>query len=285
MTAQIIDGKALALSIRSDIANTLQQWRDSGRSAPGLAVIIVGDDPASHIYVKHKAKACRDAGIYSEKHELPADTSQEALHELIHTLNNNDAIDGILLQLPLPAHLDSAPLLEAIHPDKDVDGFHPYNLGLLAARRPSLRPCTPYGIIKLLEHIDFTFQGADITIVGTSTIVGRPMALECLLRDATVTLCHRHTKNLADHVKRADCVIVAVGKPNLIPGDWIKEGAVVIDVGINRLASGELCGDVAFDDARRRASFITPVPGGVGPMTIAMLLSNTLFAAEKLHEK
>lgn len=280
MTAQLIDGKAIAASVRQDIANAVSNHRAAGRRAPSLAVILVGNDPASEVYVAHKRTDCEQVGFTSIAHDLPANTSQQDLTALIDQLNADDSVDGILLQLPLPAHLNVSLLLERINPDKDVDGFHPYNLGRLAQRMPVLRPCTPKGIITLLHSTGVDLHGLDAVVVGASNIVGRPMALELLLAGCTTTVTHRFTKNLEDHVRRADLVVVAVGIPNLVKGEWIKPGAIVIDVGINRTAEGKLIGDVGFAAAAERAAWITPVPGGVGPMTRAGLLENTLQAYE-----
>lgn len=283
MTAQLIDGKAIAANLRQQIAQRVTERRQQGLRVPGLAVILVGTDPASQVYVAHKRKDCEEVGFLSQAYDLPADTSQDELLALIDRLNDDPAIDGILVQLPLPAHLDASLLLERIHPDKDVDGFHPYNIGRLAQRMPLLRPCTPKGIMTLLASTGADLYGMDAVVVGASNIVGRPMALELLLGGCTVTVTHRFTRDLAAHVSRADLVVVAAGKPGLVKGEWIKEGAIVIDVGINRQADGRLVGDVEYDVAARRASWITPVPGGVGPMTRACLLENTLHAAEHLH--
>ncbi|ABR86773.1 MULTISPECIES: bifunctional methylenetetrahydrofolate dehydrogenase/methenyltetrahydrofolate cyclohydrolase FolD [Pseudomonas aeruginosa group] len=284
MTAQLIDGKAIAANLRQQIAQRVTERRQQGLRVPGLAVILVGTDPASQVYVAHKRKDCEEVGFLSQAYDLPADTSQDELLALIDRLNDDPAIDGILVQLPLPAHLDASLLLERIHPDKDVDGFHPYNIGRLAQRMPLLRPCTPKGIMTLLASTGADLYGMDAVVVGASNIVGRPMALELLLGGCTVTVTHRFTRDLAAHVSRADLVVVAAGKPGLVKGEWIKEGAIVIDVGINRQADGRLVGDVEYDVAARRASWITPVPGGVGPMTRACLLENTLHAAEHLHD-
>ncbi|WP_312939593.1 bifunctional methylenetetrahydrofolate dehydrogenase/methenyltetrahydrofolate cyclohydrolase FolD [Stutzerimonas balearica] len=283
MTAQLIDGKTIAATIRQGIASRVAERRNQGLRVPGLAVILVGTDPASQVYVAHKRKDCEEVGFKSIAHDLPADTRQDELLALIDQLNDDAEIDGILVQLPLPAHLDASQLLERIRPDKDVDGFHPYNVGRLAQRMPLLRPCTPKGIMALLESTGVDLHGLDAVVVGASNIVGRPMALELLLAGCTTTVTHRFTQNLESHVRRADLVVVAVGKPGLVKGEWIKPGAIVIDVGINRLADGRLVGDVDFTIAAERASWITPVPGGVGPMTRACLLENTLHAAEKLH--
>lgn len=283
MAAQLIDGKAIAANMRESVRQRVDQRLSGNLRRPGLAVILVGDDPASEVYVRNKRRACEDAGILSRSHNLPASTSQQELLGLIDALNDDPTIDGILVQLPLPGHIDAETVIERIHPDKDVDGFHPYNIGRLALRIPVLRPCTPFGIIKLLEHTDESWYGREAVIVGASNIVGRPMSLELLLAGCTVTTCHRFTKELDTHVARGDIVVVAVGKPGFLPGDWIKPGATVIDVGINRLDNGKLVGDVQFESARERAAWITPVPGGVGPMTVATLLENTLLAADQLH--
>lgn len=284
MSAQLIDGKSVAARVRQQVARQVQARRDAGARAPGLAVVLVGEDPASAVYVRNKHNACVEAGIESFRHQLPAETSQEELEALVDRLNADPAVDGILVQLPLPAHLDARPILERIRPDKDVDGFHPYNLGRLAQRLPLLRPCTPKGVMTLLEQSDLAVRGLDATVVGASNIVGRPMALELLLAGCTTTVAHRFTRDLEEHVRRSDLVVVAVGKPGLVKGEWIKPGAIVIDVGINRMEDGRLQGDVDFESAAERAAWITPVPGGVGPMTRACLLENTLIACEKLHD-
>lgn len=283
MTAQLIDGKAIAANIRQQIAQRVAERRQQGLRAPGLAVILVGSDPASQVYVAHKRKDCEEVGFVSRAYDLSAETSQDELRDLIDSLNEDASIDGILLQLPLPAHLDASLLLERIRPDKDVDGFHPYNIGRLAQRMPLLRPCTPKGIMTLLASTGQDLYGMHAVVVGASNIVGRPMALELLLGGCTVTITHRFTKDLAGHVAQADIVVVAAGKPGLVKGEWVKEGAIVIDVGINRQADGKLIGDVVYETALPRAGWITPVPGGVGPMTRACLLENTLHAAEHLH--
>ena len=280
MIAKIIDGKALAAQLKLEIQEKIKTKIALGHRRPGLAVILVGNDPASSIYVKNKREACEQVGIHSIFHSLPENISNEQLIELITTLNHDETIDGILLQLPLPKHIHADKILEHIIPHKDVDGFHAYNIGRLAQRRPLLRPCTPYGIMIMLEHIQQPFKGKHAVIVGASNIVGRPMALELLIAGATITVCHRFTHNLEYYVKQADILISAVGKPNLIQSEWIKEGATVIDVGITRLENGSLAGDVEFAGAKKRAAWITPVPGGVGPMTVAVLLKNTLIAAE-----
>ncbi len=281
MSAKIIDGKEVATRVRTEVKIAIEERTSQEKRPPGLAVILIGGDPASQIYVGHKRKACKEVGIYSRSYDLSSATTQHELITLIETLNNDSDIDGILVQLPLPEHMDASLVIEQIHPDKDVDGFHPINVGRLALRIPSLRPCTPFGIIRLLESIGETFYGKHAVIVGASNIVGRPMMLELLLAGATVTVCHRFTKNTPELVGQADIVIVAVGKPGLVKGDWIKEGATVVDVGINRLENGKLAGDVDFEKASKRAAWITPVPGGVGPMTVAMLMQNTLTACEK----
>lgn len=283
MTAQLIDGKAIASRIRQEIAARVSARTEQGLRAPGLAVILVGSDPASQVYVSHKRRDCEEVGFLSQAYDLNADTTQEQLLGLIDELNEDPAIDGILVQLPLPKHLDASALLERIRPDKDVDGFHPFNIGRLAQRMPLMRPCTPKGIMTLLHSTGVDLHGLDAVVVGASNIVGRPMALELLLGGCTVTVTHRFTKDLEAHVRRADLVVVATGIVGLVKGDWIKPGAIVIDVGINRQADGRLVGDVEFEPAAERAGWITPVPGGVGPMTRACLLENTLYAADHLH--
>lgn len=283
MTAQLIDGKSIAANLRQEIAKRVAERRQQGLRAPGLAVILIGSDPASQVYVSHKRKDCEEVGFVSVAHDLPASTSQGELLGLIDQLNRDSAIDGILVQLPLPAHLDASQLLERINPDKDVDGFHPFNVGRLSQRMPLLRPCTPKGIMTLLQSTGIDLHGQHAVVVGASNIVGRPMALELLLAGCTVTVTHRFTKDLPSHLAQADIVVAAAGKPGLVKGEWIKEGAIVIDVGINRLADGKLVGDVEYAAAAERAGWITPVPGGVGPMTRACLLENTLYAAEHLH--
>ncbi|MBO2552003.1 bifunctional methylenetetrahydrofolate dehydrogenase/methenyltetrahydrofolate cyclohydrolase FolD [Shewanella algae] len=284
MTAQLIDGKAIAQSIRQQLKQKVAARQAAGQRIPGLAVILVGADPASQVYVGSKRKACEEVGFISRSYDLPESTSEEELLALIDSLNEDAAIDGILVQLPLPEHIKESKVIERIRPDKDVDGFHPYNVGRLAQRIPVLRSCTPMGIMTLIKSTGIDTYGLDAVVVGASNIVGRPMTLELLLAGCTTTTCHRFTKDLKDKVSRADLLVVAVGKPGFIPGSWIKPGAIVIDVGINRLDSGRLVGDVDFDVACERASHITPVPGGVGPMTIASLLENTLFAAEQYHD-
>ncbi|EGR0752805.1 bifunctional methylenetetrahydrofolate dehydrogenase/methenyltetrahydrofolate cyclohydrolase FolD [Vibrio vulnificus] len=285
MTAQNIDGTLISQTVRSEVAARVKARVAAGLRAPGLAVVLVGEDPASQVYVGSKRRACEEVGFVSKSFDLPASTSEEELLALIDELNNDADIDGILVQLPLPAGIDSTHVLESIHPEKDVDGFHPYNVGRLAQRIPKLRSCTPKGIITLLERYNIALRGKHAVIVGASNIVGRPMTLELLLAGCTTTTCHRFTKDLEGHVRQADVLVVAVGKPNFIPGEWVKEGAIVVDVGINRLESGKLIGDVEYNKARERASFITPVPGGVGPMTVASLIENTMLACEQYHTK
>jgi len=276
---KIIDGKAIAAGVRREVREASDRLAARGRRRPGLAVILVGDDPASHIYVRNKRMACEECGLVSVSHDLPHSTTQIELLSLIERLNGDDTIDGILVQVPLPDHIDERAVIEAIDPAKDVDGFHPYNVGRLALRNPLMRPCTPYGVIRLLEKSGIATKGQHCVVVGASNLVGRPMSLEFLLAGATVTTCHRFTTNLQQHVAMADILVVAVGKPGIVRGEWIKPGAVVVDVGINRLPDGKLCGDVEFETARQRASWITPVPGGVGPMTVAILMKNTLESA------
>lgn len=280
MTAQIIDGKAIAENLLISIKTKIDSRIAAGKRPPCLAVILVGADPASAIYVRNKRKACDKVGIRSIAHDLPANTSEADLFALIYSINNDPTIDGILVQSPLPHHINEDKLIEHISVDKDVDGFHPYNIGRLAVRKPTLRSCTPFGVIKMLEATNINLMGLDAVIVGVSNHVGRPMALELLLAGCTITSCHRHTKNLADKVKSADLLVVAAGKAGLIQGDWIKQGAIVIDIGINRLSDGTISGDVDFNLAKERAAYITPVPGGVGPMTVATLMENTLLATE-----
>jgi methylenetetrahydrofolate dehydrogenase (NADP+)/methenyltetrahydrofolate cyclohydrolase len=281
MPGKIIDGKAIAADIRREVRELSDRLAAQGKRRPGLAVVLVGDDPASHVYVRNKRAACEECGFVSVSHDLPHSATQAELLSLIERLNGDDTIDGILVQVPLPDHIDERVVIEAVSPSKDVDGFHPYNVGRLALRNPLMRPCTPYGVIRLLDRCGINPKGMHSVVVGASNLVGRPMALELLLAGATVTVCHRFTADLRSHVERAELLVVAVGKPGLIPGEWVKPGAVVVDVGINRLPDGKLCGDVQFEVARERASWITPVPGGVGPMTIACLLHNTLQAAQR----
>jgi methylenetetrahydrofolate dehydrogenase (NADP+)/methenyltetrahydrofolate cyclohydrolase len=279
LTAQIINGKAIAADIVREVREATDGLERRGLRRPGLAVVMVGDNPASAVYVRNKRRACEQTGIVSVAHDLPATTTTEELLALIDRLNADPAIDGVLVQLPLPAHVQATAVLEHVDPFKDVDGFHPYNIGRLVQRTPLLRPCTPYGIILMLERAGLPIRGRNAVVVGQSNIVGRPMALELLMKAATITVCHSATYDLEAHVGAAEILVAAMGKPRFIPGAWIRPGAVVIDVGINRLEGGRLVGDVAFDEARERAGHITPVPGGVGPMTIAVLMKNTLEAS------
>lgn len=283
MPAQRIDGKLIAKQVRQNVASQVSAIVSSGRRAPGLAVVIVGNDAASHVYVANKRKACEEVGFISKSFDLPSGTTQAELLQLVDELNTDREIDGILVQLPLPAGLNAEEVLERIHPHKDVDGFHPYNIGRLAQRIPALRPCTPKGIMTLIESTKRPVKGLDAVIVGASNIVGRPMSLELLLAGCTVTVCHKFTKDLRHHVEQADLLVVAVGKAEFVPAEWIKPGAIVIDVGINRADDGKLVGDVDFISAEQRAGWITPVPGGVGPMTVASLIENTLEAYVKFH--
>lgn len=281
MAAKIIDGRNIAQQLRAELRGRIEARRNQGHRVPGLAVIMVGDSAASAVYVRNKRLACAETGIREFSHDLPGDTGQDRLLALIDELNVHPDVDGILVQLPLPPQINQTAVIERIRPDKDVDGFHPYNIGRLAQRIPRLRPCTPYGVMRLLASTGQELPGCDAVVVGASNIVGRPMTLELLLAGCTATTCHRFTRDLAAHVGRADIVVVAVGKPEMVKGAWIKPGAIVIDVGINRLGNGRLVGDVEFAAARERAGWITPVPGGVGPMTVATLLLNTLEAAEQ----
>lgn len=281
MAAKILDGKALADNILLQLKQRVAVRLAAGQRMPALAVILVGDNPASAIYVRNKRRACEIAGVRSVSRDLPAATSQPELLALIDQLNDDPTIDGILVQLPLPSHIETETVIERIHPDKDVDGFHPYNIGRLALRIPVLRPCTPRGIMTLIKTTGDDLKGRHAVIVGASNIVGRPMGLELLLAGCTVTTCHRFTRDLPGFVATAEILVVAVGKPHLVKGEWVREGATVIDVGINRLDDGSICGDVEFEAAAGRAAWITPVPGGVGPMTVATLLENTVDAAER----
>ncbi|XBS70883.1 bifunctional methylenetetrahydrofolate dehydrogenase/methenyltetrahydrofolate cyclohydrolase FolD [Acerihabitans sp. KWT182] len=284
MVAKLIDGKTIAQQVRNEVAARVKKRLGVGKRAPGLAVVLVGENPASQIYVANKRKACEDVGFVSRAYNLPSSISEAELLALIDQLNDDGQIDGILVQLPLPPGMDNINVLERIRPDKDVDGFHPYNVGRLCQRAPLLRPCTPRGIITLLEHYKIETYGANAVVVGASNIVGRPMSMELLLAGCTVTVTHRFTKDLQRHIQYADILVVAVGKPGVIAGEWVKPGAVVLDVGVNRLDNGKLAGDVDFDAAAQRASYITPVPGGVGPMTVATLIQNTLQACEEFHD-
>ncbi len=278
--AELIDGKALAKEVRAEVKARAEAFRATHNRAPGLDVVLVGEDAASHVYVRNKERAAGKVGIEGRVHRLPAETSEADLLSLVFELNGDDHIDGILVQLPLPDHLHDQNIIDAIDPAKDVDGLHPFNAGLLSVGRKGLRPCTPSGCMRMLQHIGCDPKGKRALVLGRSTLVGKPIAMMLLEKHATVTVAHSRTEDLASRVRESDIVIAAVGRPNLVKGDWIKEGAVVIDVGINRLEDGTLTGDVDFEGASRRASHITPVPGGVGPMTIAMLLSNTVDAAE-----
>jgi len=281
MTASLIDGKTIAQQLRNSVKEKVAERIAQGMRAPGLAVILVGNDPASEVYVGSKRRACEEVGFVSRSYDLPESTTERELLDLVETLNHDDEIDGILVQLPLPEGLDANLVIEHINPKKDVDGFHPSNVGKLALRQPGLRPCTPKGIMTLIHSTGIQPRGLDALVIGASNIVGRPMTLELLLAGCTVTTTHKFTKDLESHVRQADLIVVAVGKPEFIPGEWVKEGAIVIDVGINRLESGKLVGDVEFNAAKEKASFITPVPGGVGPMTVASLIENTLIACEE----
>lgn len=285
MTAKIINGKAIAENLLQSVQSSIASRALLNKRPPCLAVILVGADPASAIYVRNKRLACEKVGIKSIVHDLPASITQQALFDLVDSLNIDANVDGILVQSPLPAHIHEDLLIEHISAHKDVDGFHPYNIGRLAVRQPTLRSCTPFGVIKMLSASGIDLMGLDAIIVGVSNHVGRPMALELLLAGATVTSCHRHTKNLAEKIAQADLVVAAAGKPGLIKGEWIKENAIVVDIGINRLPDGKLCGDVEFNIAKNRAAFITPVPGGVGPMTVATLMENTLLAQTLQEQK
>lgn len=277
MTAKIIDGKSIAEKLLLKVKEEISDRRMKGINPPVLAVILIGNDPASQVYVRNKKIACEKVGIESISYDLAENISQDELLLLVNKLNSDPTITGILVQAPLPGHIIEDLIIDAIHPNKDIDGFHPLNMGLLVNRQPKLRPCTPYGVIKMLKASNIVLKGLDATIVGVSNHVGRPMALELLMEGCTTTSCHSRTKNLEQKVNQADLVIVAAGKHNLVRGDWIKEGAVVVDIGINRI-NGKLVGDVEFETAKERASYITPVPGGVGPMTVATLMENTLLA-------
>jgi len=278
----IINGREIAAQVRAELKSEISLLKEKTGLTPGLAVVLVGDDPASRVYVRNKGKACEEVGIRSFQHTLPADIREEELLGLIRGLNGSKEVSGILVQLPLPSHIDEETVLEAVSPQKDVDGFHPYNVGRLTIGRPLLQPCTPCGVMRMLESAGVDPSGKDAVVVGRSNIVGKPMALMLLHRNATVTICHSKTRDIARKVKAADIIVAAVGRAGFIKGDWVKEGAVVIDVGMNRGADGKLTGDVDFEEASKRASLITPVPGGVGPMTIAMLLKNTVEAAKRV---
>jgi methylenetetrahydrofolate dehydrogenase (NADP+)/methenyltetrahydrofolate cyclohydrolase len=284
MSAQLIDGKAISQQLLENLRQRIATRTQSGRRAPCLAVVLVGGDPASKIYVNKKRQSCEAIGMRSMAHFLPEQTTATELLKLIDDLNADAEVDGILVQLPLPPHLDSSLVIERISPHKDVDGFHPYNIGRLAQRMPLLRPCTPKGVMTMLNGLGVDLKGLNAVVVGASNIVGRPMMLELLLAGCTTTICHRFTRNLPEIVGRSDIVVVAVGKPGMVKGEWIKPGAIVVDVGINRLESGKICGDVEFEVAAERAAWITPVPGGVGPMTVATLMENTLDALEQREQ-
>ena len=281
MSAQIIDGKSLALKLREGIAEQVSLLEKTTGIKPGLAAVLVGDDPASAVYVRNKKIACEKAGLYPEEHLLPASTTQESLLALIHQLNADPKIHGILVQLPLPAHIESKAILQAVSPDKDADGFHPVNVGRLVEGDPVFVPCTPKGVIHMIDSTGLDISGKQAVVIGRSNIVGKPVAMLLLHRHATVTICHSRTKDLPAVVREADIVIAAIGKPFFVTAEMVKEGAAVIDVGINRLDTGKLAGDVDFEPVKERAGWITPVPGGVGPMTIAMLLQNTLESAKR----
>lgn len=285
MAAQIIDGKKLAQDLKQTCKKRIDDRLANQQRAPGLAVVLVGADPASEVYVRNKRQSCDQIGVLSKSYDLAESTTQQELFVLVTELNNDDEIDGILVQLPLPDHIDTSLILEHIDPSKDVDGFHPYNIGRLAQRIPLLRPCTPWGIIKMLDSVGETYKGKHAVIVGASNHVGRPMSMELLLAGATVTTTHRFTSNLPELVAQADILVVAVGKPGIVKGEWVKEGATVIDVGINRTEEGKLIGDVDYETAAEKAAFITPVPGGVGPMTVATLMSNTVDSADQRDQK
>jgi len=280
MTARILDGKALAERVAADVRTRVAERVDAGRPVPGLAAVLVGDNSASHVYVRNKRRMTEAVGMRSFAFDPPATIDEAELFALIDRLNADAQVHGILVQLPLPKQIDPARVIERIDPRKDVDGFHPYNVGRLVVKSPTLRPCTPYGCMQLLAETGEDLVGKHAVVIGQSNIVGRPMALELLMARCTVTICHSATRDLPAIVRQADIVVAAVGKPHMVRGDWIKPGAIVLDVGMNRLADGKLTGDVEFDAARTRASWITPVPGGVGPMTVATLLMNTLHAAE-----
>lgn len=283
MSAKIIDGKMISRSIKENIVKSVEKRLSEAKRRPGLAVVLVGSNLASQIYVVNKTKTCKEVGFFSSLYDLPENTSEAELLALIDQLNQNNKIDGILIQLPLPANIDNTTILEHIHPAKDVDGFHPYNIGSLCQRNPKLRPCTPRGIMTLLEKSQINIKGMHAVVVGASNIVGRPMSLELLLAGCTTTITHRHTTNLREHIKNADLLIVAMGKPGIILSEWIKLGTIVIDVGINRV-NDKIVGDVEFITAQKRAGWITPVPGGVGPMTVATLMQNTLQACEQYYD-
>lgn len=283
MGARIIDGKQIAEDIRAELKNEVDELKAQG-VIPGLAVVIVGEDPASQVYVRNKGKGCEELGMYSETHELPVETSEDQLLSLVDELNTKETIDGVLVQLPLPGHIDENKVLVRIDPDKDVDGFHPVNVGRLVVGEDAFEPCTPHGCIELLKRSGVVMEGAEAVVVGRSNIVGKPVSIMLLRENATVTICHSRTKDLAGVIRRADIIIAAVGKPRMITADMVKDGAAIIDVGINRV-DGKLVGDVDFEAVKEKAGAITPVPGGVGPMTITMLLTNTVKSARKRLSK
>lgn len=281
LKTNIINGKEIAARVRDELKEEIRSLKEKHGVTPGLAVVLVGDNPASKVYVRNKGKASEEVGIRSLQYDLPENTPQEELLKLVDKLNRSAEVNGILVQLPLPKHIDEETVLEAILPEKDVDGFHPYNVGRLMIGAPTLQPCTPYGVMKLLDSTGVDLSGKNSVVVGRSNIVGKPMAMMLLKRNATVTICHSRTKDLVEKIKSAEVLVAAIGKAKFVKGDWIREGAIVIDVGMNKDSNGKLCGDVDFEKASERASFITPVPGGVGPMTIAMLLKNTVESAKK----
>ncbi|NIP38714.1 MAG: bifunctional methylenetetrahydrofolate dehydrogenase/methenyltetrahydrofolate cyclohydrolase FolD [Candidatus Dadabacteria bacterium] len=282
--AELIDGKVVSQSVRDEVQELTGKLKEDTGVVPGLAAVLVGDDPASEIYVRNKRKACEKVGIYSEEHKLPAETTEEQLLELVNKLNDDPKIHGILVQLPLPDHINETTILRSVSPLKDVDGFHPYNVGLLVEGNPSFVSCTPAGIIRMLEYYNLEIKGKEVVVVGRSNIVGKPVSMLLLHRHGTVTICHSRTKDLSEVTNRADILVAAIGRANFITGDMVKKGAVVIDVGINRKDDGKLTGDVDFEAVSEKASYITPVPGGVGPMTIAMLLYNTFLSAKSTAE-
>jgi methylenetetrahydrofolate dehydrogenase (NADP+)/methenyltetrahydrofolate cyclohydrolase len=284
MVAKIIDGLAVSKQLQHDIAQAVKLRLNKGLRAPGLAVVIVGENPASKIYVGKKRKMCQELGMISKDFNLPDTAAESELLRIINELNNDATIDGILIQLPLPKHIDSTKVLETIRPDKDVDGFHPYNVGRLSIGQPVLRPCTPKGMVTLLKSTGVEIKGLDAVVIGASNIVGKPMAMELINARCTVTVCRSTTRYLPTVVRRADIIVAATGVPQMVKGDWVKEGAIILDVGINKLPDGKLVGDVDFEAAKLRASWITPVSGGVGPMTVATLMENTLYAANELHK-
>ncbi len=282
--AELIDGKLVSQSVRDEVSGHVAQLKNDTGVVPGLAAILVGEDPASEIYVRNKRKACEKVGIYSEEHNLPSGTTEEELLSLVNKLNEDEKIHGILVQLPLPDHINETKILRTVSPLKDVDGFHPYNVGLLVEGNPRFVSCTPNGIIKMLDYYNIDIKGKEVVVVGRSKIVGKPVSLLLLHRHGTVTICHSRTKPLEDVTKRADILVAAIGRANFITGDMVKKGVVVIDVGINRKDDGKITGDVDFESVEKKASYITPVPGGVGPMTIAMLLYNTYLSAKRTTE-